>query len=182
MDNCVVNVDEGHNEGLTSRAQFTKESKRVDLMGRLHCDLFFQEKLLLNGVSMRIKLTRSKDSFAVMAAADRDNEFKIKIVDAVLRVRKVCVSPVVALAHVKALEHGNVKYAMNRVECKSFTVPAQHLSITQEQIFSGQLPSRIVIGYVDNDAFNGNYKKNPFNFQHYNITEISLYVDGQERT
>ena len=47
-----------------------------------------------------------------------------------------------------------------------------------EKLFTGQLQSRLVIGCVDNDAFNGNYVKNPFNFKHYALSEISLYLDG----
>ena len=47
-----------------------------------------------------------------------------------------------------------------------------------EKLFSGQLPSRLVIGCVDNDAFNGNYVKNAFNFKHFSLSEISLYLDG----
>ena len=37
-----------------------------------------------------------------------------------------------------------------------------------------------MIGCVDNDAFNGNYHKNPFNFQHYDISFVALNVHGQQ--
>ena len=33
---------------------------------------------------------------------------------------------------------------------------------------------------IDNDSYNGNYEKNPFNFQHYNLTQIGISVDGEE--
>ena len=33
---------------------------------------------------------------------------------------------------------------------------------------------------MDNDSYNGNYKKNPFNFQHYNLTQIGISVNGEE--
>jgi hypothetical protein len=33
---------------------------------------------------------------------------------------------------------------------------------------------------VDNKAFNGDYKTNPFNFQHFSATELSVYLDGQQ--
>ena len=44
----------------------------------------------------------------------------------------------------------------------------------------GQLPTCVVIGCVDNDAFNGNYHKNPFNFQHCDISFVTLNVYGQQ--
>ena len=33
---------------------------------------------------------------------------------------------------------------------------------------------------MDNDSYNGNHKKNPFNFQHHNLTQIGISVSGEE--
>ena len=33
---------------------------------------------------------------------------------------------------------------------------------------------------MDNNSYNENYKKNPFNFQHYNLTQIEISVNGEE--
>ena len=111
-----------------------------------------------------------------------DENYKIKINDCKLYVRKVKLTPSIFVAHAKALEHGNAKYPIHRVVCKTFTVPTGNLNCTQENLFTGQLPTRLVLGCVDNDAFNGNYKKNPFNFKHYNMTQLKVYLDGQQQT
>ncbi len=168
-----------HNKGLAKRATYTQRSGIVDLLGRIHGDMFFQEKLLLSGIDVAIKMTRSKDKFVLMAAEDAT--YRVKIVSAVLNVRKVRVSPAVFLAQAKALEHGSAKYPIDRVVCKTFSVPAGGLDFTHENLFLGQVPTRVVIGFVDNSAFNGAYNKNPFNFKHYNLTSLSLQVDGQEQ-
>jgi len=47
-------------------------------------------------------------------------------------------------------------------------------------VFLGQLPKRMVVGFVDNTAFNGQYNKNPFRFQTYGINFIAIYKDGEE--
>ena len=47
-----------------------------------------------------------------------------------------------------------------------------------EKLFTGQLPTRLVIGCVDNDAFNGSYTKNPYNFKNFALSEISIHLDG----
>lgn len=44
----------------------------------------------------------------------------------------------------------------------------------------GQLPKRIIIGFVRNRAFNGDRGLNPFNFEHFGINYLSLYVDGAQ--
>ena len=33
---------------------------------------------------------------------------------------------------------------------------------------------------MDNDSYNGNYKRNPFNFQHYNLTQIGISSSEEE--
>ena len=52
-----------HNERLKQRYQFTKGSQVVDLFGPIHGDIFFQDRLLLNGVSLKLKFHRSKNAF-----------------------------------------------------------------------------------------------------------------------
>jgi hypothetical protein len=89
------------NKGFTSRKALTAQSKSVQMMGKLHLDLFCQEKYLLNHVDLKIKLRRSRDVFALMADADN---YKIKIKDLALFVRNVQLSPAVRMGHVKALE------------------------------------------------------------------------------
>jgi len=131
------------------------------MMGRLHADLFFQERFMLNEVGVKIKLIRSRDAFCLMGAA-----FRIRIIHASMFVRKVKLMPSVFLAHAKTLENETAKYPIRRVVCKTFAVPQTYLDVTHEKLFSGQLPTRIVVGLVNNQAFNGDVGSNPFNFKH----------------
>ena len=47
---------------------------------------------------------------------------------------------------------------------------------TLDNIILGLLPKRIIIGFVNNKAFNGDRALNPFNFEHFNINFLCLYV------
>ena len=170
-------AEAARNAGLHKRSTYTSGSKTVDMMGRLHADIFFQDRYMLNEVNTKIKLVRSKDAFCLMTAG----QFVVKLVSAVLYIRKVKLLPTVFLAHAKALEQSNAKYPIRRVVCKSFTVPAGFMDVSHEKLFSGQLPSRLVIGLVDNEAFNGSLARNPYNFQHFRLNELSVYLDGQQQ-
>jgi len=55
------------------------------------------------------------------------------------------------------------------------------MDFSQEQVFSGQLPTRLVIGCVDNVAFNGSFAHNPYNFKNYDLTQLKVYLDGQQQ-
>jgi hypothetical protein len=139
---------------------------------------FFQERYMLNEVNTRIKMTRSKDAFCLMATGDQ--AYKAQITSAALVTRKVRISPPVYLAHAKALENGMPKYPIHRVICKTFTVPAGYLDVSHEKLFTGQLPSRLIIGCVDNTSFNGDVSRNLLNFKHFSLSEIMVYLDGQQ--
>ena len=174
---AIVGTD---NKGLVARKQRTEQSKTVDMMGRLHLDLFCQERYLINGVDLRLRLVRSPDTFALMCVVGDDFRPKIVIQSATLFMRKVKLNPTVQLAHIKALERSPVKYPIRRVETKVVSVPKGNMTLNQENLILGQLPKRVVIGCVNNDAFNGNFTENPFLFGHRHINFVALYVDGQQ--
>jgi len=177
MDSMDFENENEVNKGLAARRRMARESRVIDMMGRLHADIFFQDRYMLNEVGVKIKLIRSKDAFCLMG----DANYKAKIMHASLFVRKVKVMPLVFLAHAKAIERGMAKYPIRHVVCKSFTIPQNYLDMNHEKLFSRQLPMRIMIGLVDNRAFNGSRDRNPFNFAHFNLHEIGLYLNGQQQ-
>jgi hypothetical protein len=175
--NPLAANDADRNSGLAKRQTFAAESREIDMIGRIHSDIFFQDRYMLNEVNARIKLIRTNDAFCLMATGDR--QFKVVVTAASFLIRKVKISPSVYLAHAKTLESGTAKYPIRRVICKSFTIPAGYLDVSHEKLFSGQLPVRLIVGLVDNRAYNGDRQRNPFNFHHFSLTEIGIYLDGQ---
>lgn len=171
-------ADVTDNVGYKSRMKFTEKSYSVDMIGRLHCDIFCVEKYLLNGVEMRVKLNRSKTNFNIQSLTGSD--YKVSITDATLLVRRVSISPTVLLAHTKALERATAKYPVSRVDLKSITISKDILSKSIDNLYMGQLPTRIIVGFVSNSALNGDLKKNPFNFQHFDMNFLCLYLDGRQ--
>lgn len=114
--------DDKANLGLKARFAFTSSSNIVDMMGAIHSDVFFQERLLLNGVNLRIKLNRAKNSFCLLSSATTPN-FKVTLTEAILYVRKVKVASSITLGHAAALRHTTAKYPLRRVDCKVLTIP-----------------------------------------------------------
>ena len=90
------------NYGLQQRAAFTDRGATVDMIGRIHSDMFFQDRYMLNEVNVKVRLVRNKDSFCLMSG-EANPSYKVKLISAVLLVRKVQLSPSIFLAHVKVL-------------------------------------------------------------------------------
>lgn len=49
---------------------------------------------------------------------------------------------------------------------------------SSQSSFLGQLPKRIIIALVDQEAFNGSLSLNPYNFKHFNHNHISIKTDS----
>ncbi|XP_078515002.1 uncharacterized protein F54H12.2-like [Lissotriton helveticus] len=167
---------DGPNTGFVKRAEFAAESRELDLLGRIHSDLFFQDKLIVNGIDLKIKLNRNKDAFCLISG-DAE-QYKLFIQSASLYVKRVNVSPTVRLAHAEALQLSNAKYAIERVSMKVYSIPAGTRLTQQQNLFLGQLPKLVIIGFVDNTAFSGVHNSNPFNFKHYGINYAALVHEG----
>lgn len=170
--------DTAKNLGFKKRNKLVAASKIVDLYGRPHCDLFQQDRLLLNNVDLRLKLTRSKDAFCLMTG-EANPTYRVNIMSAVLYVRRVIPSPAVLIGFSEALKTNTVKYPIRRVEIKTFTIPINSRQGNLDNVVLGNLPSFCLLGFVSNGAFNGDYSKNPFNFHHYNVNYLALQVDGK---
>jgi hypothetical protein len=113
-------ADDGEkNSGLDKTSDVRPASGEIDMIGRIHSDIFFQERYMLNEVNVRIKLIRSNDAFCLMSTGA--TQFKVVVTFASLLIRKVKISPSVYLAQTKTLENGMAKYPIRRVICKTFT-------------------------------------------------------------
>ena len=175
MDNANPAPTDGGvvNEGLKQRFQFTKGSNRVAVRSRIHVDLFNQPRPLINNLPMRLKFHKNKDEYCLMSEKT-DASYKIVIEDMSLRLRHIKLADQIY----KALVTKSVYYPITRGVVKEYLMSPGGKSFNVQNFVSGELPQKIIIGMVTNDAANGSYKLNPLNFQHFNITEFSLIVNG----
>ena len=141
--------------------------------------MFNQEKLILNGVDLMVKLHRHKPEFCLLSK-DTTPAYKISIVDAILYVKKIELTPSVFNAINTVLNDKNAHHAITITTPKVFTVPKGQQSQHIDNAFLGKILERIAFGMMDNDSYHGSYKKNPFNFQHFCLTQIGISVNGEE--
>lgn len=167
-------TDFANNTGLGKRNDSTKDQQVVELYGNLHCDIFNQDKFLLNGVDVTVKLIKANNAFHLMGTV----EGNVEILDANLFVRKVKVNPSILIAHARALSLATAKYPITRVDIKSITISRDIQSKSIDNLYLGQLPKRCILGFVRNEAYSGDFRYNPFNFQHFKQNFLALYIDS----
>ena len=171
--------DGDNNEGLKTRRRIAAASREIDMMGRLHLDMFHQERFMLNGVDIKLRLIPTKSQFNLMNS-NMQNEYKSVIRHASLFVRKLKLNPAVSLAHAKALERATAKFPIKRVLLRHHAIPAGQLTTILDNLFVPRCPHKIIIAFVKSSSFNGVYDENPFNFEHFNASHIALHVDRRQ--
>lgn len=178
-DTKVEDADsiEGENAGLVNRAAFTQESKACDLEGPLLIDILETSRYVPHGVPIHVKLWHNSNPFRLMSN-NPSADYKIEIMDAVLRMYQIEVAPKVVVAQAEVFTQKPAIYYYPRTEMKSFAIAKGQFSATLEDVYQGEIPNTMLIGLVKSEAYNGSYKENPFNFCHFNLNHIALYVNG----
>ena len=122
MEEMDISADPLLNTGLETRSEWTKTTKILELQGKIHSDLFSQEKLILNGVHLTVKVYHHKREYCLLNV-DTTPAYKITITDAILYVKKIELTLSVFNAINTVLNDKNAHYAITRTTPKVFTVP-----------------------------------------------------------
>lgn len=176
----TANITAGDGEAVDSRKATIAESKTVDMMGRLHSDLFNQHKYLIPSCGMKIKLRRADPQFCLLKLDAEDaSQYVIEIIKCDLLLRKVKVNPSVTTNHNRMLlSDAKIKYSLSKVDTQFFTITQGRMKERVNLSQNRQEPKRILLSFIDHAAVNGSYILSPFNFQHCNLKSIGLTVDG----
>ena len=80
----------------------------------------------------------------------------------------------------KKLKGGMIpRLPIDRSLIKQYIVGSGNSDLSSFNLIRGdQLPEQVIIGIVEQAAFDGKVSKNPFNFQHFDVREASLIVNG----
>ena len=109
MEEMDISADPVLNTRLGTRSEWTKTIKTVELQGRIHSD----RKLIPNVVNLKVKLHRHKPEFCLLGG-DTAPAYKIIIMDTILYVKKIELTPSVFNAINTVLNDKNAQYAITR--------------------------------------------------------------------
>lgn len=169
------------NRGFIKRAEYFEKGRKnnLKLIFPLHLDLLHSNRFLIYQRGMNFILKKNENKFMFMGK-DSEN-FEIKIMKASILGRKCEINPAVVSAHQHAFLTNPAIYPIK--QNKIYTSQIDNgLQEYEPNIFrSTILPNKLVIGLVLESAFVGD-KNNPFNFQHFDVSSITLKIDSTDLT
>lgn len=150
----------------------------VEFMGPLMADICQQDKLIINGVTIDLRLQPNKDAFRIISFPD-GSEAEIHLEETKLMVCRVTVSSETFLAIENNLKLMPIVYPHARTDVRTFNIAKGSYSATYEDLFQSEVPSKVIIGMVDSKAFTGDFTLNPFRFRPFDIETLAFYVDDE---
>lgn len=153
------------------------ESLTLELMGRLPVDLTYQNLALIGGCTLKFRfLPQANPAFFI--ECDPGLTPGVEASDAIVYVHKAKVSSDLLRAHSLAIAKAPAKYAFTRVEVTHHNAIKNANEIIISNAIVGVLPRRMFVFMVNAAAYNGDVSKNPFYFEHCNVSHMAVYIDG----
>ena len=165
------------NVSVRKRYKYIAHSNIFDMEGKIFSDVFQVERLLLNNISLRVRFSKNEPSFALVSS-NTEASYKINIVDAYMRIALAKPTAPVLISQSNILKNTPALYPYIGSVIKTFSVAQRERQVSLSNIFNGDIPSQMIIGMLDTNAYIGSYSKNPFQFKPYSCNFISLKIDG----
>ena len=176
MDVVTLANDGTQNVGFVERQKWINGSRVLTLVGRPHCDLFHQDRDIPGGVTIQLRMTMNKDPFVLLGAATLTHVVQVLSARLVVRTKKLTASLV--LAHTRMLSRCNYRLPLSKVSVSKRTLANGAATFELGSLFTGsRIPNRVVFAMVTNAASAGAYNLNPFRFQNFGLTSLSMKVN-----
>ncbi len=164
------------NVGLFARHALFGQGDVVDMEGPLMADICQQERLMLNGVEIGIKLWPARDEFVIISAK---KDYKVVLKEVYLKVCKVTPASSLVYGITEMLKEKAALYPFTRTEMRAYQLQATQLDLHVEDLFQQHVPSEVIVCMVRAKGFHGDYTQNPYSFNPFDIVELGLYVDDE---
>ena len=138
-------------------------------------------KFILPGVDVRIRLYRSPDQFVLLhteGTEDSQGKYAIQILNASLIAHKLELKNETFLGLERALTRKAAQYDFREVVAKSFLFAEGVTLYYKDDIFNRAPISRLVLLMIPETSFSGSYRTNPFHFQRLGLDTVRINREG----
>ena len=85
----------------------------------------------------------------------------------------------VVVAHAGIMEETKATYPFKHTEVRVYSGNKGNTEVMIENPYESKIPTHFILGMVDADSYIDNWKKNPFNFKHYDISSVAFYINDE---
>ena len=160
-----------------------KASKNMYTIARIHSEIFEQPKLLPPNTVLVIYFDRHDSDFLLLTKHNNRN-YILKSEPCKLLTRLVDMDEeITAEIDSVSLSGRSMLYLVHRVKMMYYSCGTNVVELSNFNLLTTEgnlLPHRIIVVMVREDAVHGNYNRDPFNYQHFNLAEFSLKYGSEQ--
>ncbi|KAL3102612.1 hypothetical protein niasHS_000315 [Heterodera schachtii] len=162
--------------GFIARRNLFAGSNVAQFIAKIDTDLFNQPLYLINFCELDIEILPNDNAFVLIAPSG--GRYHFEVLGLKMYVKKVSLMDGLALDIARKLELKPVRYAVRKTMMKSMFISQGRYEFTAN-MFMDQIPRRVTMGLVANTDYVGTLLRSPFNFQPFNVREISIVANGR---
>ena len=83
------------------------------------------------------------------------------------------------MVHAGITEETKATYPFKHTKVKAYNGNKGHMEVTLENPYESKIPTHFILGMVDANSYIGNWRKNPLNFKHYDISSAAFYINNE---
>jgi hypothetical protein len=164
------------NENFKKKRERIAASKDAYFSTIIHADFNQMERYMLPNVQIKYTFIRNSDNFSLLSES---GAYKIVIKDLTLSIRRIQIKPEFQNSIIQNLSKEPVLYPITQSKIKTFLINSGTSSTHIQNLSTGNLPKTIIIGFVENKAYDGAINKNPYCFKHFDLNFINLFINGE---
>lgn len=153
-----------------------KGAQETTVLHRLHLDISSCSDYFINGLTLRIRIIMHDSPFYMFNTGTEKT--KMKINEASLLLRTKVLTPELILQNEARLAVMNARYAIKRVDLRTFVTPSSGRKISVPNVFLGPQPQFIALCLLKSESYAGTHLTNPFEFFHQKISSVSVYLNN----
>ena len=154
-------------------------SKEMNFILPLSTDIAQIQNFLMYGCELRIVCHQNEDSYRLVHKDAAALSHTLKIISCKLKVKKVKLCDNVSVALERKLSTSPCNYVLPGFDTRFRTLSADAFDYIIDDFFV-VTPSYLLIGFQDNNVYNGDHKSDSLTFKHASVAEIILQIGSQQ--
>ena len=167
------------NIGAFKRQKIVEETSPVQLTGDVRniFDIADQTRLIPSQTKMTIRLYLNADNF-ILLNGDTSKQYITRVSKFKLFMPFIQPRPALSATIEAKFQEKEAKFPYMKHDFRVFSLTTGQTSAELNNIFSGQIPSKIFVMIVRQSNLSGNVEYNPFYFHHCDVKSMSLCING----
>jgi hypothetical protein len=160
------------NHGFMTRWQSVEGSREFEFMGPVHHPFLSANNNLASGNVLSLRIQKPSDDFLLFNKNTTGKKYKIQILEYCLYVTYIRLPDMYAPpdTQIYLFNDSVLRQAVLPVGTPSALIPITN--------YDEIMPKQLVFGMTATDSVNGSLGTNPWNFAHFNMSELNLVISG----